>query len=258
SRIFRLAGTTNSNSGEKVTVQYRHDYRYDLKTDIRDKYLPNLEKPKKKKGRPPKIVTLHNIRNLHYSRALDLIKLVKLRNYEVTGYRETMCFLYRYWQCCLLNDPKKALEDVLEFNSKFKNPLKEKEIITATRSAEKSWNARSSKKANEIAKDRGYLGAGYNYSNKRLIEDLDITSEEQKYLKTIIGTKEKYRRKNKKRREARRVDGMTKRERQKAEALEKLKETIRENPTASQRELAKLLNISPSYVNKLLKQIGNS
>ncbi|OWZ82692.1 winged helix-turn-helix transcriptional regulator, partial [Natranaerobius trueperi] len=29
-------------------------------------------------------------------------------------------------------------------------------------------------------------------------------------------------------------------------------------PTASQRELAKLLNISPSYVNKLLKQIGNS
>ncbi|OWZ82733.1 replication protein, partial [Natranaerobius trueperi] len=42
SRIFRLAGTTNSNSGEKVTVQYRHDYRYDLKTDIRDKYLPNL------------------------------------------------------------------------------------------------------------------------------------------------------------------------------------------------------------------------
>lgn len=36
---------------------------------------------------------------------------------------------------------------------------------------------------------------GYRYKNETLIDRLDITSEEQKQMKTIIGTQEKYRRK---------------------------------------------------------------
>lgn len=78
-----------------------------------------------------------------------------------------MCFLRRYWQCCFLEDPDQALAETLEFNSQFKNPLSEREVIKATRSAEKAWEARSSKKANEIAIKKGYPGAGYNLTNKK-------------------------------------------------------------------------------------------
>ena len=257
-RVLRVAGSTNSSNGETVTVHHCHDYRYRLKEDIRDVYLPDLKQPKKKKGRPPKIVTLHNIRNLHYSRALDLLKLVELRDYDVVGYREFMCFLYRYWKCCFLADTEKALEDTLDFNQSFRNPLHEREVIKATRSAEKAWEARSSKEANEIARKRGYPGAGYNYSNKRLIEDLDITPEEQKYMRTIIGKEEKYYRNNKRRRKSRRKDGKTKRERQKGKTLDKLKKAIEKNPVASQKELAEVVGVSQQHISRLLKRINNN
>ena len=46
----------------------------------------------------------------------------------------------------------------------------------------------------------------YWVTNKRLIEEFQITPDEQRQLRTIISTEEKYRRNNLRRREARRVD----------------------------------------------------
>lgn len=45
---------------------------------------------------------------------------------------------------------------------------------------------------------------GYWYKNETLIERLGITSKEQKHMKTISGTEEKYDRNNKRRRAKRR------------------------------------------------------
>jgi DNA-directed RNA polymerase specialized sigma24 family protein len=207
-RVFRLAGTVNSKSGEEVTVQYRHDYRYTLR-QLQQDYLPEIptDPRKKNKGKPSKAVHLFNTYSLHYARLQDLVKLVELRKYDVKGHRETICFLYRYWSCCFLQDEDEALKQTLELNSEFLDPLPEREVIQATRSAEKAWRAKNDAEANRIAKEKGYPGAGYNISNRKLIEWLGITEEEQKHLSSIIGRREKYDRNNERRAKARREAG---------------------------------------------------
>ncbi|SFF06266.1 replication protein, partial [Alteribacillus iranensis] len=210
-RVFRLDGSVNSKNRAEVHVHYRHDYRYVLR-DIQDEYLPDLKPKKQTKGRPNRVRHLFNTYTLYHARLLDLVKLVELRQYEVDGYREVICFLYRYWQCCYLSDPEEALNQSLLLNQEFTNPLPDGEVIRATKSAEKAWEAKNSTEANRIAQEKGYLGAGYNISNKKLINWLDITSVEQQELKTIIDGNEKRRRKRIANMENRRKKGMRTRE----------------------------------------------
>lgn len=261
-RVFRLAGSVNSKNGADVHAQYRHDYRYELR-QLQHDYLPELEEKKQKtKGRKAKIVRVHAVRSLHYARILDLSKLVELREHDVYGHRELICFLYRYWLCCLLDDPDEALSSTLEFNAQFKNPLKKREVIKATKSAEKAWQARSDKQANEEAIKRGYPGAGYNIGNTKLIDWLNITEEEQRHLKTIIGGTEKRRRKTIANREKRRSEGVQEREdyikqhKGKTEQkLSELKQILKENPKAKKTQLAKLVGVSRMHLYRLLEQI---
>ncbi|WP_244440969.1 replication protein [Neobacillus jeddahensis] len=263
-RVFRIAGSINSKNGVDVHAQYRHDYRYELRQLQRD-YLPELEETKiktKTKGRKAKIVRVHAVRSLHHARILDLAKIVELREYDVYGHRELICFLYRYWLCCLLDDPDEALGSTLELNSQFKNPLRKREVEKATKSAQKAWEARSDKQANEEAIKRGYPGAGYNIKNTKLIDWLDITEEEQRHLQTIIDGSEKRRRKTIANREKRRSEGVQKREdyikQHKAKTEHKLSELkllLKDNPKAKKTDLARLLGVSRVHLYRLLEQI---
>ena len=130
-RIFRLAGTVNSKSQNIVTTEYRHDYRYDIH-DLKYDYLPELNEETstattvKKKGRKNKVVRMFNTFSLHLSRAKDIAKLVELRNGQVKNYREYICFLFRYFTCCYTSDPAQALEETLDLNSEFAEPLPER------------------------------------------------------------------------------------------------------------------------------------
>ncbi|GGD29094.1 replication protein [Pontibacillus salipaludis] len=259
-RVFRIAGSVNSKSGEYVRAQYRHDYRYPLR-DIQYDYLPELE-PKKKKGRPSKPAQLFNTYRLHHARLLDLTKLVELREYAVEGYRETLCFLYRYWSCCVLSDSKEALRQTLEFNSEFRSPLPEKEVTKATKSAEKAWNAKNNKEANEEAIKHGYPGAGYNLKNSKIINWLDITPEEQRHLSTVMDGEEKKRRKREANKEMRREKGMKTmqeyndiRKEQTEEKLKVVQQALETHPNASIRKLAHYTGFSKTTVQRLLKQI---
>jgi hypothetical protein len=261
-RIFRLAGSVNAKNGETVQVEYRHEYRYNLR-QLQQDYLPELNPDRqKKKGRPKKVVQLHNVYRLHFTRLRDLAKLLELRNYDVTGYRETICFLYRYWSCCVLNDTEEALQQTLDFNRQFTIPLSEKEVKKATKSAEKAWAARNNTEANRIAIEKGYPGAGYNISNAKLISWLDISSEEQQQLETIINAKEKQRRNTLYNREKRRSKGVKSREEYIQQEKEKtedklylLRRALQNNPRAKQKELAKMLGVSQQLISKLKKQI---
>ena len=263
-RIFRIAGSINSKNGEQVRAQYRHKERYVLRT-LQYEYLPELEveprtdKPKKR-GRKKKVQQLFNVFRLHHARLLDLEKLVELRNYDVVGYRETICFLYRYWLCCFLDDPEEALKQTLTFNLQFNDPLPIQEVERATRSAEKAYHARNNDEANRIAKEKGYPGAGYNISNKKLIEWLDITEDEQRHLSTIIDANEKRRRKRIANMKIRREQGVKPREQylkeqhsRTEENLEKLRDAINENPSAKRKELAELLGVTPQRISQLKK-----
>ena len=273
-RIFRIAGSTSSKNGNEVRVQYRHDYQYTLR-EIQNDYLPEL-KPKEKKakpGRKKKIVHLFNLYTLHAARLQDLDTLVRIRNGEMPQCREFALFLYRYWSCCFENDPRTALSHTLEFNRTFAHPLSEREAVRATESAQKAYLAKSDKEANERAKAMGYPGAGYRISNAKIISWLSITEEEQQHLKTIIGPREKNRRKRasyhsnpepkklavKAYRRKKGIRPMAEYNQERAEKkeskLDQLKRTMEENPHASQRQIAKIMGISEGYVRKLKKQL---
>ena len=260
-RIFRIAGTVNSKVHTLVKAEYRHAYRYDIH-QIQYDYLPELRQDpaaRRKPGRKPKIIQLFNIYTLHISRARDIARLVELRDGEVGDCREYMCFLYRYFTCCFTDDPAAALEATMELNSEFRRPLPEKEILKATRSAEKAWRAKSSKAANEAAKAMGYPGAGYNIKNSDLIDWLNITPEEEEQLTTIISKRENRRREKVRRHE----EGMLPREeylkQQQEQTMSKvdlLKNYMAESPGATNKELAEKMGCTVRTIQRLKAKIG--
>ena len=179
-RVLRVAGSINSKSGTRVTILEKYEYKYTLR-EIQREFLPDLNENKsKKKGRPKKVVYVHRERSLYQGRILDLVKLCELRNYDVKGQREIILFLYRYYLCYFYEDEQKALEDVLELNKDFIQPLSEKEVIRATGSAEKVFKAKDKQ---------------YKYKNETLIEILEISEYEQTHMNIIIG-KEEYKRRD--------------------------------------------------------------
>lgn len=260
-RIFRLPGTINSKSYATVKAQYRHAYRYDIH-DLQYEYLPELTPPPpsapKKKGRKSKVIQLFNLYTLHFSRALDIAKLVELREGDVTSYREYICFLYRYFTCCHTSDPTRALEETLDLNSEFTRPLSENEVRTATKSAEKAWEAKSNKEADAAAKALGYPGAGYSLTNKKLIDWLDITPEEQRELLTIIGPQEKRRRNRLAMEKTRREEGVRpmaeyNAERKKAveSKADRLKSLMLDNPTWTNAQYAEEMEVTVRTIQRL-------
>ena len=157
-----------------------YDYLYELR-EIQNEYMPELsEKALKKRGRPKRVKYIYRERSLYYARIQDLIKLYELREYNLKGHRELILFLYRYYLCYFTEDIEKSLNDILELNNMFKQPLREKEVLSATKSAE------------TVFKDQN---KDYKYKNETLINLLEILDEEQKEMKTII-SKEEYKRRN--------------------------------------------------------------
>ena len=179
-RILRMPGSINSKSKTRVKILGKYDYIYDLR-EIQKEFLPELKPKEKKKGRPKKINYIFRERSLYYARIQDITKICELREYNLKGHREFILFLYRYYLCSFTEDVKKALEDVVELNSMFREPLMETEVKRATRSAEKCYLSRDKQ---------------YRYKNETLIDILEITEEEEKHMTTIISKNEYKRREN--------------------------------------------------------------
>ena len=177
-RILRVPGSINTKSKTVVSILDEIDYIYDLR-EIQKEFLPELKPKEKKKGRPKKINYVYRERSLYYARIQDITKLCELREYDLRGHREIILFLYRYYLCSFTEDVQKALEDVLELNSMFIYPLKEKEVIRATRSAEKCYLDKNKE---------------YKYKNETLIDLLEITEYEETQMSTIISKGEYKRR----------------------------------------------------------------
>ena len=179
-RILRIPGSINPKTHTEVKIIDNYDYLYELR-EIQNEYMPELsEKALKKRGRPKKVLFVHRERSLYYTRLQDLIKLCELREYNLKGHRELILFLYRYYLCYFTEDIEKSLNDTLELNNMFRQPLSENEVRNATKSAETVFKNQS--------KD-------YKYKNETLINLLEISDEEQKEMKTII-SKDEYRRRD--------------------------------------------------------------
>lgn len=244
-RILRVPGSINSKSKTVVSIIDEYDYIYDLR-EIQKEFLPELKPKEKKKGRPKKINYIYRERSLYHARIQDITKLCELREYDLRGHREIILFLYRYYLCSFTEDTKKALEDVLELNSMFISPLKENEVIRATRSAEKCYLDKNKE---------------YKYKNETLIDLLEITEYEETQMSTIISNKEYKRRNNEynknKYKEKLKAEGKLSKKEEVKLRREKIKDLLAEG--LSQKEIYSLLKISKrTCVNdvKFLKEQG--
>lgn len=265
SHVFRIDGSINSKSGKTVQLTKYSDYVPTLE-ELQEEYLPDLVvKPQnEKKKRQRKVWSQDDASGrfttttLHLARADDLRCLVQFRNGDVRGSREILCYLFRYWMCCVLKDPDQALTEVLDFNASFKHPLSVNEVIRATRSAEKAWYAKSDQEADQIAREHGYPGAGYNCSNKYLLDLFGIKQEDEVALEltTIISKEEKYRRRIEKRRDdgvVERYEYDSKRKEDKLIKLEQLRQLYEDNPKIKGRDAATILGVTPARITQLKK-----
>lgn len=256
-RVLRLPSTINSKNGAVCEILEDSDVRYSMH-DLKEKYLNYTRKNKPQAEKPRgKVNHLFNSYTLHVARAEDMETIARLRGYKVEGYRNALIHCYCYWKGIYIRDYESLLEAVRAFNDKFTKPLKDTEIKAAVRSTNKAverfidyeQGIRSGepKRVSKAMRERG----GYWYKNDTLIEMLDITQEEQRHLKTIIGTEEKYKRKNKARNEARRNEnGLTEREQQKADTIKTVKELAEQGLNQSQ--ISKELGITQGYISQIL------
>lgn len=240
-RIFRMAGTINSKSGKQVYVKELHGERLDL-SELTDKLFGTREEREAERGKKKGRASARKVRfikfdnrmtllSLAQSRLEDLQTLIELRGGEMTGHREMTLFLYRHFTRHFLTGVS-ALGATLAVNDSFTRPLSRNEVERATASGERYQ---------------------YKYSNKRLIEVLGITDEEQRHMKTIIGDKEKRRRDRERKETTRRAGGVQTRaeywkrvENTTAGHLERVRAILEENPTIKNKDLAEMVGLSLS------------
>lgn len=213
-RLLRLPGTINSKDNSKCySMLKREDNIYNI-FDLKKAYIKPNKTYKKNKSNIAYLPT-KNLYTLNKSRLEDFKAIVSLRNGEVKGYRNTLIMLYSYHYRLINEITVEELIDITkEFNKSFKEPYKIRELISVCRSVNRT--------VKHFQEDES---KGYKFTNKYIIESLDISEQEQKKLLTIISTDEKYRRKNLKRNAARRnEEGLTSRQQQKLNTMKVIKE----------------------------------
>ena len=166
---------------------------------------------------------------------------------------------YAYWKGIYVRDNYELENIVIEFNNAFTEPLKETEVQAVLRcipkaidkfiAYEQGLRSGERKRVSKGMRDK----EGYWYKNETLIDRLGITKREQKHMKTIIGTDEKYDRNNEKEETDRRnEEGLTK----KQQELQDLKIKILglKEQGLSNRAIGRELNISETKVRNTLKK----
>lgn len=256
-RVLRMPGTINSKNNKECRVLYiDEDLEYSM-YDLREKYLEykpkQLEFEQTKKKTNSKVINnkFFNSYSLHMARSEDIETLCKLRNYDMHEYRcrNMAVHCYAYWRGLVVRDIEVLEKEVIEFNNALTKPLKESEIKAILRCipkvVDKFINFENDiKEGKDRRVSKGMRDKeGYWYKNETLIERLDITPGEQIHLKTIIGTEEKYRRNNERRKDSRRdEEGLTKREQQKQNTIKAVQELKAKG--LKYKEIAEKLDIS--------------
>ncbi|WP_195948410.1 DNA-binding response regulator [Paraclostridium bifermentans] len=265
-RVLRLPGTINSKNQVNCKVLYIDDDLEYSMYDLREQYLNYRPKSYQLQMQDTKVVEnkvvsnrFFNSYSLHMQRANDLQTLCRLRHFDMKGYRNMAIHCYAYWKGIYVRDQYELEKEVIELNNAFKEPLKDTEVKAVLRcipkaiekfiAYEQGLRSGEKKRVSKGMRDK----EGYWYKNTTLIERLGITENEQKHMKTIIGTDEKYERNNERRRAERRNEsGLTKKQQELADF--KLQVSRLKEEGLSNRAVAKELNCSEYKIRSLLKK----
>lgn len=295
-RVLRMVGSVNSKTKRVVEILEDNSIlcnplRYEMMdfadyfwgpkelliTPNKDKVLDEPKakpKTKKKQTTNKKVIQLKNVLTLNHSRYRDIEKLVELRaDKDQTGIRELLLFIYRLHLLYANVETEEALKRTIALNNKFLVPTDEEDIARtdyANKAAETFHRLKEKYDENREGNLNTYLqdSGAYIYKNSTLIKQLKITEEEQKHLSTIIGAKEKKRRKDIRNKEwyednkeyhqnlyksKLKANGKLTRDEQNALRRAEIKALM--DKGISQRNIAKELNISLNTVSKHVKFI---
>lgn len=233
-RVLRIEGTINSKSDKvvKCLVNNKHDL-FDL-YELYNTYTPYkpqeaTEQKKSKNG----IKLLKSKKTLNYGRLKDLEKILELRDYDLTGIRNSFLMFYTTYYI-LVNDSN--YEETLQEIKVVASRIKSKKYTSLGEL--KSFVRNGLKKVEEHKEGHKVLP-----KSETIIEWLDISEDEQRELITLKSKKIKQENNNTQRREKRRnEDGLTSREQQKQDLINKIQ--ILKNQGLKQKEVSEELNKS--------------
>lgn len=269
-QIYRVPGGTNSKNGVTVTAEYLRHSRYpinelkewlleELPADWKEQRKERLQKRTESRLTAPYKPAEGKRKATRYTayKALktDVEMLVNMRGGYVN--RRRLMFYYAVFAMEVLQDASKLEIAVEELNDRLYKPLPSSFLRGVVQSGVRSYELARDDTAKAAAKRMGWQ-AGYTFTNAYLIENLEMTLEEQRSMAFIISEEEKQRRNTEYQQKKRRAAGMKtaleyneKRADKKAEHMEKLRQLLRDNPKAKRKELAEALGVSAEYVKKL-------
>ena len=243
-RLLRLPGTINSKNNSKCYSMLKNEGNIYNIFDLKKAYIKVNKQYKKNKSKITYLPT-KNLYTLNMSRIEDFKHIVSLRNGDIKGYRNTLIMLYSY-HYRLVNEVtvEELIKVTKEFNKSFREPYNVKELTSVCRSVNRT--------VKHFQEDNS---KGYKFTHKYIINALDLEEREQRELVTIISTRVKYDRKNKKRNEARRNEkGLTSRQQGKKDRINSILELKQQG--YNQSKIAEKLGITRQAVSKLLKELN--
>ena len=223
SRVLRIVGTRNAKTGRNVEILWENPYSltYDFedlvfevlplsREEYRAKWRAENQKPtvrqkslfiaKERRLETDRRVVQHlyNPYTLNWNRLIDLRKLVELRSWNVPpkGWQDKFLF----FSTCFLSwsmKPQRLYQEVEQLALEFAPEWSLSEVRGVLSTTIK--RAQQAADAELVDWDDRKVDPRYRWSNQRLIEELQVTADEQQHMLTIIDTKEKYQRRNKKR-----------------------------------------------------------
>lgn len=237
-RVLRVVGSINSKSDTIVKELVNNNLLcYDL-WELYDKFIYKSKEHKtinKDIKNKSKVRLFTSNYNLNKSRLMDLEKLLELRNNEIYGTRNKFLMLYGTYYLLCGASSEATEQRLLELNNIIisKKRTSKSEIKTIIRNGLKRLDI-----------DKAPLP-----KNKTIIEMLQVTSEEQRALKTIIDKDIKDNRRNERKRENRRnEEGLTNREKKKQDLIKNVQKL--KNEGLNNTEIAEKLNISVRQVQR--------
>lgn len=238
-RVMRLPNTVNSKSSQLTHFSIQNPEPISI-NDFRH-YLPLIANKQLKLPKPARQKTtthpkLFSPYSLAWAIIDDLEKLAEMRERKMVGHREMFLFIWRNCLAQLNYDPAVSAQ-ILKTKALLylgTAPLSDKEWLRSTLSPYRV----------EFDNHDGSHTTGYKLTHEWILNALQITPEEQKEMKTLIDTQEKYRRKNEARRPKRaeqtRAEYLNEKE-QKYQSIRELKKVF---PNATAQQLADMAKVS--------------
>jgi hypothetical protein len=263
-RVLRVVGTMNREETVYSLLSVGEIYSFDA---LADRILPltqaelhdlrvqrALRAPKRPQERLFALPKGYDQGTLWEARLSDLQRLRELRFFDsqMTDYRHRWLFLSGVAMSWLTANPRAMQRELYELAREAGSWSEEHAAGKLASVVNRTYAAFRGQRAEW----RGIeLDPRYRYSNKRIIELLEITPEEEREMNTIISEDERRRRDREEKQRERREAGMMSREQYEGRAAERRREAPKlRSEGRSVKEIATILGISERRVKQLLKE----